>query len=165
MNVQDDGVFRIVEKLGAHFRTNINNRIVRPVLLKMDLDNVAWDRVERLANAGDAQRSQGFDLEELYEQIFATAQFIARAKKQVAPTIRTLLSGGGAQSHGGRENQTDKILRDMAINNFGANLGVLTDTLNELYVKTVECDKRANGEKNAIYARMPELKQIGQLLV
>jgi hypothetical protein len=39
----------------------------------------------------------------------------------------------------------DRILRDMALSNFGANLNVLADMINKLYIKTVELDKAEAG--------------------
>jgi hypothetical protein len=52
----------------------------------------------------------------------------------------------------------------MAINNFSANLGVLSDMVHELYVKVVESDKKDHAGQKPIFERMPELKEIGQLL-
>jgi hypothetical protein len=59
----------------------------------------------------------------------------------------------------------DKVLRDMAVNNFASNLKVLADLLNELYVKLVELDKAdAKGHRPA-YLSIPELEDIGQMLI
>ena len=53
----------------------------------------------------------------------------------------------------------------MAINNFPANLGVFSDLINELYVKTVQQDKADHPGVRPVYERMPELKEIGRLLI
>ncbi|GAG91139.1 unnamed protein product, partial [marine sediment metagenome] len=52
--------------------------------------------------------------------------------------MKSLLSGGSEtilsrQRDGG----SDLILRKMAINNFGTNLNIFADIINELYIKTV----------------------------
>ena len=162
MQVKDADLTRIVERLGEHYRVNINNRVMRPVLMKMDLPNSTWELIDRLVAPPEQQRGQGWDFDDLYEQILAMAAFVSHAQHGVAPSIRALLS-----AHQGPRpaSSTDRVLRDMAINNFGSNLGVLSDILNELYLKAVELDKQYNGEKQAVYMRKPELKTIGQLLI
>jgi hypothetical protein len=59
----------------------------------------------------------------------------------------------------------DRVFREMAINNFGANLKILADYVNELYIKTVALDKEASGVKQAAYTRIPELGELGRYLV
>lgn len=162
MQVKDADLVRIIERLSEHYRSNINNRVLRPVLMKMELDNTAWDRIDQLVTSPERNRGQGVDLDELYDQILAIARFVNLAKHGVAPNIRALVGGHA----GGRpEPSTDRVLREMAVNNFGSNIGVLSDLLNELYLKAVDLDKEANGEKKALYLRKPELKSIGQFLI
>lgn len=159
MQVRDDGLVKMVEKIGEHYKANINNRILRPILLKMELDNTSWDRIDRLTTTN----LQGYGYDELYEQILAMAQFIHQAKHRVAPNIRAALQS--ASPRGARpESPTEKVLREMAVNNFAANLSILADLIMDLFQKTVEIDRRENGEKGAVHGRLPELKQIGQLL-
>jgi hypothetical protein len=57
------------------------------------------------------------------------------------------------------------ILRKMAIDNFGANLSIFADITNELYVKTVALDKEEHQGQRAVYERIDELKEVGQLLI
>ncbi len=165
MQVKDDELLQIIERLGEHYKTNISNRIMRKALLKMDLNNSTWDRIERLTEISDLQRSEGYSFHELYEQVMAMALFVNYAQHRILPNIRSLLTGDVARRGGPAEAQNDRVLRDMAINNFKSNLGILSDIVNDLYLKTIELDKRLNGEKNPIYAKMPELKQLGQLLI
>jgi hypothetical protein len=53
----------------------------------------------------------------------------------------------------------------MAVNNFESNLQVFSDLLNELYVKLVEADKADSKGHMPLYAQMPELANVGRLLV
>ena len=165
MQVKDDELLRIIERLGDHYKTNISNRIMRKALLKMDLNNATWDRIERLTDISDLQRSEGYSFHELYEQVMAMALFVNYAQHRILPNIRALLTADAGHRGGPAEAQNDRVLRDMAINNFKSNLGILSDIVNDLYLKTIELDKRLNGEKNPVYAKMPELKQLGQLLI
>ncbi len=166
MQVKDEEIFRIIEQLGDHYKSNISNRIMRKALLKMDLDNATWDRVERLTEISDYQRMEGYSFHELYEQVLAMALFVNYAQHRLLPNLRGLLTGDESPRFGGGTvGANDKVLRDMAINNFRSNLGILSDIVNDLYLKTVELDKHLNGEQNAVYSRMPELRQLGQLLI
>lgn len=166
MQIKDEELLRIIERLGDHYRSNISNRIMRTALLKMDLNGATWDRIERLTDISDLQRAEGYSFHELYEQVLAMALFVNYAQHRLLPNIRAMLSGNKSPQFGGsKTNPNDRVLREMAINNFKSNLGVLSDIVNELYLKTVELDKKLNGEKNPVYSRMPELKQLGQLLI
>ena len=166
MQVKDDELVRIIEHLGDHYKTNISNRIMRKALLKMDLNNATWDRIERLTDISDLQRSEGYSFHELYEQVLSMALFVNYAQHRLLPNLRAMLLGDEPTRFGGPpSSQNDKVLRDMAISNFKSNLGILSDIVNDLYLKTVELDKKMNGEKAPVYSKMPELSQLGQLLI
>jgi hypothetical protein len=53
----------------------------------------------------------------------------------------------------------------MAVNNFGANLSVLSDLVNELYMLTVEYDRRKNSKGQLVFSAIPGLSDIGRYLV
>jgi len=91
----------------------------------------------------------------LYRQIAACARFIevARNKTTIKNKLNLLPVGH------------DKTLRDMAVSNFSSNLKVFSDLLNELYVSLVEMDKKDSGTKEPVYTQIPELYNIGRLLV
>ena len=47
----------------------------------------------------------------------------------------------------------------MAITNFGPNLKILADKVNELYVKVVAIDKENAGQKNPVFPRSPNSRR------
>jgi hypothetical protein len=159
MQVKDPDSLRLVERIGDHYRQNISNRYIRPALLALPLDNQAWELIESLTEHGEQYRYQGIHLDDLYRQIAAAAKFVGHARSELAPNLRQRLGtpGRGADS--------DRVLRDMAINNFQSNLKVLADLLNELYVRLVTLDKAAAKDKPPYYLKVPELQGIGKLLV
>jgi hypothetical protein len=73
------------------------------------------------------------------------------------PNIRNILAQGASDK--------DRILRDMAAQNFPVNLAILADYVNELYMKTTVLDKAAHDKKRPVYERIPELKDLGKYLV
>jgi len=146
----------LIEQIGEHYRTNISNRFLRPVLLQLQIDKNTWDLIEVLTEKMELYRYQGFHLDELYRQLAACARFIevARNRTTIKSKLTSLPSG------------PDKILREMAVSNFASNLKVFSDLLNELFLGLVEMDKKEAGEaKQAVYSTMPELYNIGRLLV
>jgi hypothetical protein len=157
MQVKDPEVVRLIERLGDHYRTNISNRFVRPVLKHLPLDNQTWDLMEKLTESVEEYGYQGFHLDELYRQLAAAARFTALARRELVPNLRQRM---GPASPG-----PDKVLRDMAVNNFASNLKLFADSLNELYVKLVAIDKESSADKVPLYLQMSELHEIGRLLV
>ena len=156
--VKDAVIMRLIEQISEHYRTNISNRFIRPALLQLSLDKVAWDHIEALTEKFEHFRYQGFHLDELYRQIAAAAKFVYSTRNEIAPTLRYRLTSSGATGQ-------EKVLRDMAINNFSHNLKVFADLIYELYVKLTEIDRVAAGGKRPVYEQMPELADIGMQLV
>ena len=157
--IRDAQIVRTIERIGEHYRKNISNRFIRPALLQLPLEKQSWDQIEILTEKIEQNRYQGFLLDELYPQIIATARFVSIARRDLVPTLRIRLTNIGSSTG------SEKVLRDMAINNFGSNLQVLADLLNELYVYLVEIDKIQAKGRRPLYLSIPELKDIGRLLI
>jgi hypothetical protein len=119
------------------------------MLLQLPIDKNTWDQIEVLTEKMEMYRYQGFHLDDLYRQIAACAQLVQTAHYNMAPTLRAKLTAN--------PNSPDKILRDMAANNFNSNLKVFSDLLNELYIALVEIDKAAAKGKPTVFSQIPEL--------
>ncbi len=167
MPIKDNEIFSLVERISAHYQNNINNRYMRKALITMKLPRSVWDHIERLTGKIESYKLQGYELRDLYEQIHSAALFIRHARTDVLPNVRGLLRGGAstflAKEAGRPEN--DRVLREMAVNNFSANLSILADQVNDLYMKAVGVDRATHPKDTPLYQRMPEMKEIGQLLV
>jgi hypothetical protein len=155
--IKDTHIIRLIEQLGVHYKANISNRFLRPVLLQLQIDKNTWDHIEALTEKTELYLYQGFHLDELYRQIAACARFIEVARNNMIPTLRSKLSN--------MPNSPDKILREMAASNFVSNLQVFTDQLNELYVHLIEMDKNTAGKQPPVYTQVQELQTVGRLLV
>jgi hypothetical protein len=158
MQVRDAQVVRLIERISEHYRTNISNRYIRPALLQLPLEKQTWDLIEILTEKTEQYQYQGFHLDELYRQIAAAARFVSLTRRELVPSLRNRLSGG---SNAG----PDKVLRDMAVNNFGSNLQLFADLVNELYINLVELDKLDSKGHRPLYLQIPELQEIGRMLV
>jgi hypothetical protein len=158
MQIQDPQIIRLIERIGEHYRTNISNRFIRPALLQLPLENQSWDLIEVLMEKVDQFRYQGYHLDELYRQIAAAARFVALARRELVPGLRSRQDNSGISG-------SDKVLRDMAVNNFASNLQLFADLLNELFIKLVEIDKLDSKGHMPLYVQLPELQEIGRQLV
>jgi hypothetical protein len=161
MQCKDPAVFSAVAAIGEHYRTNISNRFTRRGISSMTLDAGTWNLIEELTEKSDNYRFQGYHLDELYAQILAMSRFIYQARRDVLPNLRFYLSSSRAE----KASSSDKVFSDMAINNFGPNLKILADKVNELYMKVVAIDKESAGSKVPVYSQLPELREIGRFLV
>jgi len=153
--IKDANVTRLVEKIGEHYQVNISNRFLRPLILQLQLDKNTWDQIEILTEKIELYRFQGFHLDDLYRQIAACARLAEAARHGIVPSLKAKLSAIPT-GH-------DKILRDMAANNFASNLHVFANLLKELYFFLVELDKKDAGKRPALYTQMPELHIIDHL--
>ncbi len=166
MSVRDEKLFKIVDKLQAHYSNNLNNRYIRKALLLMKVPTGTWNAIARLTEKNDYYKIQGYQYKELYEQVYAAATFVYHARTEVLPRLKGLLSGGTETvfTHRKSEEPKDKVLLEMAINNFPANLGVFSDLVNELYVRAVELDRAEHPGEKPVFEHLPELKELGKLL-
>jgi hypothetical protein len=156
MQIQDPQIIRLIDRIGEHYRSNVANRFIRPSLLQLSIDKQMWSLIDVLMEKADAY--QGYELDDLYRQLGAAADLVFQARTNLIPGLRNRQNAGIISG-------PDKVLRDMAMSNFASNLKVLADLLNELFVLLVEADKvQAKGRK-PLYAQMPEVANLGKLLI
>ncbi|MDR1411089.1 MAG: hypothetical protein LBI91_02650 [Spirochaetaceae bacterium] len=152
--VQDPAILQMVEKLGEHYRANIDTRFIRTALLQIPLDKNQWDLVEDLTKE-DQLRFQGYVLENLYRELAATARLVSLARRNLIPNIRNRVSLSGSGSG------SDRILRDMAVNAFGTNVDILEKMVKEIFAALVQMDKADQKHgRRPLYSQMPELADL-----
>lgn len=156
MPIKETDIFSIIERIGTHYRNNIDNRFVRDSLVRLPLERGDWDHINTVTELPEYLRHQGFEYYDLYEKILALARFVKQVQREVLPTI----SSSSRSVSGSQE----EILRSMALSTYGSNINILADMINELYIKTVEFDKRDNAADPA-YKHITELQNIGNLLI
>ncbi|GHV85421.1 hypothetical protein AGMMS50230_10290 [Spirochaetia bacterium] len=155
MQIQEASITRLIERIGEHYRSNISNRFIRPALLQLPFDNQSWDLMEDLT---EKVPTQALHLDELYREIMAAAHFVALVRRDLVPGLRNRIGRNDPSA-------PDKVLRDMAVNNFASNLQVFADLVNELFVKLVDVDKANAKGHMPVHAQMPDLANVGRLLV
>jgi hypothetical protein len=156
--ITDDSVVRLIRQLVEHYRTNISNRFIRPALLQLPFDEILWGKIESLTERYDRLCYQGLNIDDLYSQIGALAKFVYAVRREIAPSLRYRLGNNYAD-------KTDKLLRDMAINNFSSNLQIFAGLTFELYNKLAEIDTADANGKRPLYKEYPELDDIEEKLM
>ncbi len=165
MAIKNQDIVKLVEKSTLHYINNIYNRHIRKAFMTMQMSRASWETLERFTDKSDYYQVQGYQFQEIYEYIHAAATFVYHARNEVLPNLKSLLSGGSETMLSRQSGGSDLILRKMAIDNFGANLSIFADIINELYIKTVALDKEEHQGRRAVYERIDELKEVGQLLI
>ncbi len=89
--------------------------------------------------------------------VLASAHFIHEARAKMLPNLKAMLAQGSTDQ--------ERVLRDMAAQNFPVNLAILSDLINELYLKVTALDRAAHEKKRPVDERITELKDLGRLLV
>jgi len=148
---------RLIERIGEHYRTNISNRFIRPALLQLSLDKMTWNQIETLTEKFEQFRYQGLQLDELYRQVAAAAKFVSATRREVAPSLRARLSSE-------RTAGADRVLKDMVVNAFSANLTQLAEMLGELYERLKELDVTYTKDRLPLYQQSSEFDNIHDVL-
>jgi hypothetical protein len=156
LQIRDPQIVRLIERISEHYRSNISNRYIRPALLQLPLEKSSWDLIEILTEKLEQFRYQGFLLDDLYRQLGAAARFVSLARRDLTPSLRNRVAP---------QTGPEKVLRDMAVNNFASNLQIFADLVNELYLTLVELDKQNAKGHMPLYVQIPELSELGRQLV
>lgn len=161
MLVQSADIWKLINKIADHYRNNVANKFIRPEFRVLKLESRVLDNLDDFASRGaSGLRSQGLHLDDLYHLILSLGRFVKTCRVDLLPQVRRSISLG----HGRRSPQ-EKLLADMAANNFPSNLNVLADLVNDLFVAAQAEDQRLSAGKKPASAAIPELKDFGSLLV
>jgi len=162
MAFRDTQVFSLIDQIREHYRGNIFNQYLRPAFTRLEINSQDWENIDRLMAQSAHDKSQGYSFRELYERIHSLSLFVFQVRTEIAPNIRSIL---GAGSSFGGSSGGNNLLRDMAISNFPSNLNILADLTHELFMRLTFLDKESHSVKPPVYTRIPEVKDIGRLLV
>ncbi len=157
MPVFDYDVFDMLDEVRKHYKGNMSNTFIRSALLAMDLPYAMRSSIENITDKVEMFRNQGYKFEELYNGIYGLSVFIYKARIEVIPGLKN-------SSYLRDASASERVLAEMAADNLKANLNLLADKLNELYLKVVRLDVKSHKAKSPVYTRMEELEKIGQLL-
>lgn len=155
--IKEQEILEQMDKIITHFQQNLNTSHLKKILMKADIPGYMWETLDRLDEKSAYRKLQGYSFDELYEIVLAAATLIFHVKKEIQPNLKTYLTAGS--------NPQDRVIQQMIINNFGSNLSIFNDMINEFYMKVVQLDKQMSRGGVPEFEKIPELKNIGQYLV
>ena len=150
-------IFDKLDELKKQYDSNMSNSFIRSALISLDLPYEIRSGIEGITDKLDFYKTQGYKFEELYNGIYGMAQFIYKARVQVVPRLKNNPGFSDISA-------SERVLAGMAADNLKANLNILADRLNDLYLSVVRLDVESHKVKPPVYRRMPELEKIGTLL-
>jgi len=155
--VKDARISELILRLSDHYNTNISTRFLRPYIAGIFANDELARRIADLTEQPESVISQGIHLDELYPELHAMARFIFLVRSEILPNIRNL--GPSASGH-----DSNKVYRDMALNNFAANVRVLAECVRDLLVVVRSRDEADNGKAKAVWRNFPNLSEIDRYL-
>ena len=153
--VKSDEVIKTIERISYHYHLNISNRVLRPLILQLYIDERTWKQIENFTEKLEEYRYSGFKLDDLYKQLAACVRFIEAARNGIYSIKNKVKADVKAP---------DKIYREMTVNNLPNNLQVLSEQLCALYALLIDFDQKNAGDNLPVYAQVQELGNVRHLL-
>ena len=160
MFARDSEISGIILKIAEHYTQNIATSFIAPFLVTTFSDSDMEHRISGMTEHPLDMIERGIPLDELYLQINAMARFISEARSSVMPSMS---SSSGGRSVSLPANESQRILRNMAISNFGPNIDILEQYTKELFEAVIRYDKE-HSKPSALYEKIPENSQTARLL-
>ena len=157
MPVQNYDINQQIDKLADQHDIILNNASIRKAMSRISIPHEYQSGMDILMSRSEAYKVNGYLFDELYRGIIGLAMWSYRARTEVLPELKYHLNGD-------HKSEMDRLKEQMALENMGSNLAILTDEINNLYILTVDADKAAHSKKPPVYTRMKELSGIGQYL-
>jgi hypothetical protein len=153
--VKSDDVIKAIERISYHYHLNITNRVLRPLILQLYIDERTWKQIETFTERLEDYRYCGYKLDDLYKQLAACARFIEIARNGIYSIKNKVKADVKAP---------DRIYREITVNNLPNNLQILSDLLKALYALLIEFDQKNSGKNHPVYTQVQELSGIHHLL-
>lgn len=157
MPVQNYDINQQIDKLADQHDIILNNASIRKAMSRISIPHEYQSGMDILMSRSEAYKVNGYLFDELYRGIMGLAMWSYRARTEVLPELKYHLTGN-------HKSEMERLKEQMALENMGSNLAILTDEINNLYILTVEADKASHSKKPPVYTRMKELAGIGQYL-
>ena len=154
--IKEAEIIQVMEKICYHYHLNICNRVSRQAVLQLYLDDRTWQNIETFTEKLEANRYNGFPLDELYRQVAACARFAEAARNNVE-TIKNKIRAGA--------NSQDKVYRDISANNLPTNINIFADMVKTLFSQLVEFDKKKSGPNPPMYTQIRDLEHVRGFLI
>ena len=155
MKFKDAYIHDLIEILANQYQYFIKNKFINYHLLNSNITKNDWIHIEDLIDSNKYYESEGYDLNDLYDQILSLSSFILKIKKEILPKLKNEAAIRMRKMSG-----ENKILYEMTLDNLPKNLRIFYEKIIELFINAKKTDKRINGEENMLYIKLPYIREI-----
>lgn len=152
-----------INEIRKHFDSNLNNKYVKNILLKLDLPSEVRHNMSIVLDYKTLYFDSKGTLEDIYNSIIAISHFIKEIKIKVIPSIESYASESFLVSSGIKD-QNEKILYKMAIKNYYMNIKLLARLILKLLKMCIDYDE-TNFPKSPAYFTIKGLNDTEQYLI
>jgi hypothetical protein len=161
MALQEE-IKQCINDLRNHYETNVNNKYVKNIILKLDIGAEIRHRMGILLDYKTLYFDSKGTIFDLYTSINSIIVFIKEIKAQVFPNIAAY-AGGTFLSGSPDKDPNDKVLFQMAVKNYPMNIKILVKLTYRLYNMIIEYDN-ANFTQSPAYLQIKNFDEISKYL-
>jgi|GEM_PF-1295638 len=161
MSLQEE-IKQVINEIRNHFETNLNNKYVKNILLKLDMSLDVRHNMNIILDYKTLYFDSKGTIDDIYSSIKAITQFIKEIRIRVLPNIYSY-TGNSFFTSSGTKDPNDNILFQMAVKNYPMNIKLLAKLTLNLLKLVYEYDK-TNFTKEPAYKKVKNFEEIGKYL-
>ena len=160
MGVRDEVMYGILTTLNEQYRLIMGNKFMAAYINELGLARSDIADMEDLVNANKFYEVEGYDLENIYDQLYTFINVLKRMEEELLPKMTN-----ESTLRLDRLSDDDKIKFKMTVGNLGENIKRSKDLLTELFENVKRVDLEANGQQSMVIFRRQHFKQLDSLFL
>ncbi len=160
MGVRDETIKGIITELNEQYRLIMGNKFMIAYINELDLPRSDIADMEDLADANKYYDVQGYNLENLYDQLYTAINVINRMEEELLPKMMN-----ESKLRLDRLSADDKIKFKMTVSNTGENIKRIRKVLNDLFENVKRVDLEANGQQSMVIFTREHFKKLDSLFL
>lgn len=160
MGVRDEIVNGIITNLNEQYRLIMGNKFMMAYINELGLARSDITDMEDLVNANKNYDVQGYNLENIYDQLYTFINVIKRMEEELLPKMMN-----ESKLRLDRLSNDDKIKFKMTVGNLGENFKRSRQVLNDLFENVKRVDLEVNGQQSMVIFKREHFKQLDSLFL
>ena len=160
MGVRDEVMYGILTTLNEQYRLIMGNKFMAAYINELGLARSDIADMEDLVNANKFYEVEGYDLENIYDQLYTFINVLKRMEEELLPKMTN-----ESTLRLDRLSDDDKIKFKMTVGNLEDNIKRSKQLLTELFENVKRVDLEANGQQSMVIFRRQHFKQLDSLFL
>jgi len=160
MGVRDEIVNGIITNLNEQYRLIMGNKFMMAYINELGLARSDIADMEDLVNANKNYDVQGYNLENIYDQLYSFINVLKRMEEELLPKMMN-----ESKLRLDRLSNDDKIKFKMTVGNLGENFKRSRQVLNDLFENVKRVDLEVNGQQSMVIFKREHFKQLDSLFL